>query len=64
MRQNRPRRTNLHDAYQKDIDRNDIASLTMEASRITGIPHVSDIDAEEVNEILDGVEARSLSAAD
>jgi len=36
----------------------------MEASRITGIPHVSDIDAEEVNEILDGVAARSLSAAD
>jgi len=28
----------------------------MEASRITGIPHVSDIDSEEVNEILDGVE--------
>jgi len=48
----------------KYIDRNDIASLTMEASRITGIPHVSDIDAEEVNEILDGVAARSLSAAD
>jgi len=36
-------------------------------ARITGIPHVSDIDAEEVDEILDGVEggaARGLSAAD
>jgi glutamate synthase domain-containing protein 2 len=49
----------------KYIDRNDIASLTMEASRITGIPHVSDIDSEEANEILDGIEqAPALSAAD
>jgi len=49
----------------KYIDRTDIASLTMEASRITGIPHVSDIDGEEVNEILDGIETgRTVSAAD
>ena len=48
----------------KYIDRNDIASLTMEASRITCIPHVIDIDSEEVNEILDGIEGKTSIAAD
>jgi glutamate synthase domain-containing protein 2 len=38
------------------ISRDDIASLTMEASRISGIPHVSDIDVEEAQAILDGRE--------
>lgn len=46
----------------KYIDGTDIASLTMEASCITGIPHVSDIEAEEVNEILDGVEQAPVAA--
>ena len=34
------------------ITRNDIAALTPEASRVSGIPLVSDIDAEEVIKIL------------
>jgi len=34
------------------ISRNDIAALTPEASRVSGIPLVSDIDAEEVDRIL------------
>jgi glutamate synthase domain-containing protein 2 len=34
------------------IDNNDIAALTPEASRISGIKLVSDIDAEEVDKIL------------
>ena len=36
----------------KYIDRNDIASLTPEATRISGIPLVSDIDKEEAAEIM------------
>jgi glutamate synthase domain-containing protein 2 len=34
------------------ISRSDIAALTPESSRISGIPLVSDLDAEEVDEIL------------
>ncbi len=34
------------------ISRDDIAALTPEASRISGIPMVSDVDAEEVDRIL------------
>ena len=34
------------------ITRDDIASLTPEASRVSGIPLVSDLDAEEVEKIL------------
>jgi hypothetical protein len=34
------------------ITRNDIAALTPDASRVSGIPLVSDIDAEEVIKIL------------
>lgn len=34
------------------LDRNDIASLTPEASRISGIPMVTEIDQEEVDKIL------------
>ena len=34
------------------ISRNDIASLTPEASKISGIPMVSDLDKEEVDKIL------------
>lgn len=36
------------------IDRNDIAALTPEASRISGIPLVTDVDREECEEILSG----------
>jgi len=36
----------------KYITRNDIAALTPEAARVSGIPLVSDIDAEEVEKIL------------
>jgi hypothetical protein len=35
------------------ISRNDIAALTPEASEISGIPHVMDLDKEEVASILD-----------
>ena len=34
------------------ITRNDIAALTPEAARMSGIPLVSDLDAEEVERIL------------
>ena len=34
------------------ITRDDIAALTPEASRISGIPLVTDLDAEEVEQIL------------
>jgi hypothetical protein len=34
------------------ISRDDIAALTPEASKISGIPLVSDLDAEEVEKIL------------
>jgi glutamate synthase domain-containing protein 2 len=37
----------------KYIDRNDIAALTLEASRISGIPYVTNVDREEVMAILD-----------
>jgi glutamate synthase domain-containing protein 2 len=36
----------------KHITRDDIAALTPEAARVSGIPLVSDIDAEEVDQIL------------
>ena len=36
----------------KHITKDDIAALTPEASRISGIPMVSDIDAKEVDKIL------------
>jgi len=36
----------------KHITRNDIAALTPEAARISGIPLVSDLDAEEIERIL------------
>lgn len=36
----------------KHITRNDIAALTPEAARVSGIPFVSDMDAEEVDKIL------------
>jgi glutamate synthase domain-containing protein 2 len=36
----------------KYIDRNDIAALTPEAARISGIPLVSDVDKEEVEAVL------------
>jgi glutamate synthase domain-containing protein 2 len=35
------------------IDRNDIAALTTEASKISDIPHVMEIDREEVEKILE-----------
>jgi hypothetical protein len=38
------------------LDRNDIAALTPEASRISGIPLVTDVDREECEEILSGRE--------
>ncbi len=34
------------------ISRNDLAALTPEASKISGIPMVSDLDREEVEKIL------------
>jgi glutamate synthase domain-containing protein 2 len=37
----------------KYIDRNDIAPLTREASDISGIPYIMDIDEEQVDQILD-----------
>jgi glutamate synthase domain-containing protein 2 len=48
------------------ITRDDIASLTPEASRLSGIPMVSDIDSDEVNDILEAGEIRRTksSAAD
>ena len=36
----------------KYIDRDDIASLTWEASSISGIPYVMDLDKQEVDKIL------------
>jgi glutamate synthase domain-containing protein 2 len=38
------------------IGRDDIAALTTQASRISGIPHVMDVDAEEARAILEGKE--------
>ncbi len=35
------------------IDREDIAALTQEASRVSGVPHVMDMDREEVEEVLE-----------
>ncbi|HSA91765.1 MAG TPA: FMN-binding glutamate synthase family protein [Terriglobales bacterium] len=49
------------------ISRSDIAALTPEASRVSGIPMVSDVDAAEVELILEAGEAkrrRATSAAD
>lgn len=37
----------------KHIDRNDIVALTQEASAVSGIPYVMDIDQEQVDQILD-----------
>jgi len=34
------------------ISRNDLAALTPESSQISGIPHIMDLDKEEVEEIL------------
>ena len=34
------------------ITRDDIASLTQEAAHISGIPYITDIDKEEVENIL------------
>ena len=46
------------------ITRDDIAALTPEASRLSGIPMVSDIDSNEVNEILEAGEvSRTKSSA-
>ena len=38
----------------KYIDRSDIAALTPEASAISGVPMVSDVDREEAEAILAG----------
>ncbi len=51
----------------KHITRDDIAALTPEASRISGIPMVCDIDAEDVNQVLeagDVKKGRASTAAD
>ena len=34
------------------ISRDDIAALTQDAARISGIPYVTDVDKEEVEKIL------------
>jgi glutamate synthase domain-containing protein 2 len=44
------------------IDRNDIAALTQEASRVTGIAHVSDVDSDEAEAILHGREWKTTAA--
>ncbi|MDD5306634.1 MAG: FMN-binding glutamate synthase family protein [Deltaproteobacteria bacterium] len=44
------------------ISRDDIASLTREASDMSGIPHIMDVDKAEVEGILGGRAARSKSA--
>jgi hypothetical protein len=36
------------------ISRDDIASLTKEATEISGIPHMMDVDKQEVEDILNG----------
>lgn len=36
----------------RHIEREDLAALTPEAARITGIPYIMDVDSEEVDEIL------------
>ena len=36
------------------ITRDDIAALTQDAARISGIPYVTDVDKEEVEKILNG----------
>ena len=36
----------------KYITRNDIAALTREASEISGIPYITEVDREEVEKIL------------
>ncbi|HXE91063.1 MAG TPA: hypothetical protein VNK82_08885 [Terriglobales bacterium] len=49
------------------ISRSDIAALTPEASRVSGIPMVSDVDAAEVELILEEGEVtkkRAIPAAD
>ncbi len=48
------------------ITRDDIAALTPEASRLSGVPMVSDIDSDEVNQILEdgGVKRTRSTAAD
>lgn len=43
----------------KYIDRNDLVSLTREASEITGIPYVMESDMEEAERILSGMEVSS-----
>jgi glutamate synthase domain-containing protein 2 len=42
------------------IARDDIAALTPEAARISGIPHVSNIDEEEVSRILGDAEREEV----
>jgi hypothetical protein len=36
------------------ITRDDIAALTQDASNISGIPYVTEVDKEEVEKILEG----------
>ena len=36
------------------ISRDDLSSLTREASEVSGIPYVMDVDKEEVEKILNG----------
>jgi len=45
------------------IDRNDLVSLTREASDVSGIPYVMDSDAAEIDEILSGNGSASLQVA-
>jgi hypothetical protein len=47
------------------VDRNDLVSLTREASEISGIPYVMDCDQKEIDAILSGNgEALGLHLAD
>ena len=43
----------------KHMDRTDIAALTPDASRITGIPLVTEMDKEEVDAIFDGAKKKA-----
>ena len=37
----------------REIERNDVAALTQEASRVSGIPMVMEMDREEIDAIFD-----------
>lgn len=37
------------------LGRDDLAALTVEAARVSGVPHVMDLDSDRVKELLDGV---------